>query len=154
MRYRYWITLIASLLLAIILLSAGVGKLIGQSAFLLGLTSKLSNPELAGIIAGWLPWAEIAVGLCLLVGVAVQIAAGAASVLVATFIFYNSWMIANGYGYKPCSCLGVLEQLIQGKLSSVGSLYIDIAMLVLALVVYFGYQGRLFNWRPWYWTKD
>ena len=153
MRYRYWITLVASLLLALVFLSAGIGKLIGQSAFLLELTSKLDSPELAGIIAGWLPWVEIAIGLCLLGGVLMQMVSGAAAVLAATFIFHNSWMIANGYGYKPCSCLGILEQLVEGKLSTMGSLYIDIVMLGLALVVYFGYRGGLFNWRPWFLGK-
>ena len=87
-------------------------------------------------------------------GVAVQVVSGVAAGLVVAFIFYNSWIIASGYGYEPCPCLGVFEQLVYGRLSTVGSLYIDIVMLGLALVVYFGYQGRLFNWRPWYLTKD
>lgn len=150
MNFRYGITLAASLVLGIIFISAGIGKLIGQSAFLLELSSRFSSATLSGLIASWLPWVEIAVGLCLVAGVAVQVASLVAAGLVAAFIFHNSWMIANGYGYKPCSCLGVIEQLIEGKLSTVGSLYVDIVMMLLVLVIYFGYQGRFLNWRPWY----
>lgn len=153
MRYRYWLTLVSSLLLGLVFLSAGVGKLASQSAFLLELNSRLESPELAGLIAAWLPWVEIVVGLCLLGGIAVQIASGAAATLATVFIFHNSWMISQGYGYKPCSCLGIFEQLVQGKLSTVGSLYIDIVMLLLTLAVYFCYQGRLFNLRPWFLKK-
>jgi uncharacterized membrane protein YphA (DoxX/SURF4 family) len=120
---------------------------------MLELTSKFESEVLAGIIAGWLPWIEIVAGICLIAGVFTPIASLISAGLVAAFIFHNAWMIANGFAYTPCSCLGVLEQFIQGRLPTIGSLYIDIGMLVLVLLIYFGYQGNFFNWRPWYLKK-
>ncbi|MFC2068065.1 MauE/DoxX family redox-associated membrane protein [Chloroflexota bacterium] len=154
MRYRYWITLISSLLLALVFLTAGVGKLLGQSAFMLEVSSFVASPLLESIIVNWLPWVEIVIGLCLLGGVAVQIVSGAAAVLVGAFIFHNSWMISQGHAYEPCSCLGLASQLLDAELSTVGALYIDIALFILALAVYFSYQGKTFTLRPWFLKRN
>ena len=62
-------------------------------------------------------------------------------------------MIAHGFGDEPCPCLGVLEQVFQGKLAMIGSLYIDIGLFILVLIIYFGYQGNFFNVRPWFLTR-
>ena len=150
MRYRYWVTLASSLILAVVFLTSGLGKLLGHSAFLLEVSSLFINPALAEAIAATLPWVEIILGLCLLAGILTQIVSGGAVLLVAAFIFHNSWMIAHGWGYKPCGCLGVFEKLFQGRFSTVDSLYVDIGLLVLALAVYFCYQGNPFNLRPWF----
>jgi len=150
MRYRYLIAFIASILLALVFLTAGVGKLMGQSAFLLTLSTYIVSENIAAWLASWLPWLEMALGLCLLVGIIPQIAAGITALLVAAFIMHNTWMIANGLGYTPCSCLGVFEQVFGGNMSTFASLYVDIGLLVLALAVYFGYPGGLLNARPWF----
>jgi uncharacterized membrane protein YphA (DoxX/SURF4 family) len=151
MRYRYWLTLGASILLALIFLTAGVGKLLGHSAFLLTIESSvLGNQELAAFVASWLPWVELVLGACLLVGIVPQIVAGLSTVLIACFIGYNSLIISQGFGYKPCGCLGVLDRLFQGRLSTTNSLYIDIGLIILALAVYFAYPGKLLNVYPWF----
>jgi len=149
MRVRYWIAFIASILLAVVLLTAGVGKLMGQSAFLLALSTYVLSPEAAAWVATWLPWVELVLGLCLLVGILPQIAAGITAVLTAAFIMHNGWMIAHGFGYEPCHCLGILDR-VMGEMSTVTSLYVDIALIILALAVYFCYPGRLLNARPWF----
>jgi uncharacterized membrane protein YphA (DoxX/SURF4 family) len=150
MRYRYWIAFGASILLAVVFIAAGIGKLLGQNAFLLELSTYLISEQLAAWLATWLPWLELVVGLCLLVGLLPQIAAGVAVLLVAAFILHNGFMIANGFGYHPCHCLGVLDRVLGGELSTVGSLYVDIVMFLLGLAVYFSYPGRLLNTRPWF----
>ena len=149
MRYRYWIAFGASILLALVFITSGVGKLMGQSAFLLTLSTWLVNENIAAWVAGWLPWVELALGLCLLVGIVPQIAAGISTLLIAGFIMHNSWMIAHGLGYEPCHCLGILDR-IMGEMSTVTSLYVDIVLIILALAVYFSYPGRLLNVRPWF----
>jgi uncharacterized membrane protein YphA (DoxX/SURF4 family) len=150
MRYRYGIAFGASIALAVIFITAGIGKLIGQSAFLLSLSTYILSEQLAVWVATWLPWLELALGLCLLVGIVPQIAAGISVLLVAAFAMHNGWMIANGFGYEPCSCLGVFERIFGGNMSTITSLYVDIGMMVVALAVYFCYPGRLLNVRPWF----
>ncbi|MFC1872020.1 MauE/DoxX family redox-associated membrane protein [Chloroflexota bacterium] len=126
----------------------------GQNVFLLEISSFILNPVVVNVISGALPWVEIVLGVCLLAGVLTQIVSGVSILLIASFIFHNSWMISQGLGYEPCSCLGVFEKLFGGKLSTTGSLYIDIGLLILALAVYFGYQGKLLNMRPWFLKRD
>ncbi len=150
MRYRYWIAFGASILLALVFITSGVGKLMGQSAFLLALSTYIISPDAAAWVTSWLPWVELVLGACLLVGIFPQIAAGISTLLIAAFIMHNGWMIANGFGHEPCGCLGVLERLFTGELSTMGSLYVDIALVILALAVYFCYPGRLLNTRPWF----
>ncbi len=150
MRYRYRIAFGASMALAVVFIAAGIGKLLGQSAFLLALQTFPLSERLIAFVAGWLPWLELVVGLCLLAGIVPQIASGVAVLLAAAFILHNGWMIANGMAYQPCPCLGVLGQIFGGELSTIGSLYVDIVMFILALAVYFCYPGRLLNGRPWF----
>jgi uncharacterized membrane protein YphA (DoxX/SURF4 family) len=150
MRYRYWIAFVASILLALVFITSGVGKLMGHSAFLLALSTHIISPDAAAWVASWLPWVELVLGLCLLVGIFPQIAAGISTMLVAAFIMHNSFLISQGLGYEPCGCLGMMDRVFGGELSTVGSLYVDIGLAVLALAVYFCYPGRLLNTRPWF----
>ena len=85
----------------------------------------------------------------MLIGIIPQITSGISAILIATFIFHNSWLISQGFGYEPCGCLGVLDRVLGGKLSTTGALYIDIGLFILALAVYFFYPGKLLNIRPW-----
>ncbi len=150
MRYRYWIAFVASILLALVFLTAGVGKLMGQSAFLLQISTYIVSEGAAAMVASWLPWVELVLGLCLLVGIFPQIVSGISTLLIAAFIMHNGWMIGQGFGQEPCGCLGILDRVFTGELSTVGSLYVDIGLIVLALAVYFCYPGRLLNTRPWF----
>jgi len=150
MRYRYWIAFVASILLALVFLTAAVGKLMGQSAFLLQISTYIISESAAALLASWLPWVELVLGLCLLVGIFPQIVAGISTLLIAAFVMHNGWMIGQGFGYEPCHCLGILDQLFRGSLSTIGSLYVDIALIVLALAVYFCYPGGVLNTRPWF----
>jgi len=150
MRYRYWITFGASILLALVFITSGVGKLMGQSAFLLSLSTYIISPAAVAWVASWLPWVELVLGACLLVGIFPQIAGGISALLVAAFIMHNGWMIAHGLGYEPCGCLGIMDRIFGGELSTIGSLYVDIGLVVLALAVYFCYPGRVLNTRPWF----
>ena len=154
MRHRYWISLGASVLLGLVFLTAGVGKLLGEGAFLLQISTLVINPAYASTIAAVLPWVEIILGLSLLTGIVPKIAAGFSSLLVVAFIFYNGWLISKGFGLEPCGCLGIVERLLGNQLSTTQSLYIDIGLLVLALAVFFCYPGKLLNIRPWLWKRD
>ena len=149
--YRYLLTLGAGIVLGLIFVISGVGKLLGQSAFLLSIESAaFVPPSVAIIIADWLPWVELILGACLIIGIATQLVALFSVVLIAAFVFHNSWMIGHGLRNEPCHCLGVFEQVFQGQLSTIGALYVDIGLFILALVIYFCYRGSFFDVRPWF----
>ena len=151
MRFRNWLVLVGSILLGVVFISSGIGKLLGLSAFLLEFITLTRMPLwVSTIVTTTLPWVELILGVSLVAGVFTQVASGVCVILVTAFIFHNSWMIINGMGYKPCSCLGVLDKLFQGKLSTTGALYVDIAMLAVAGMIYFAYSGKVFNIKPWY----
>jgi uncharacterized membrane protein YphA (DoxX/SURF4 family) len=150
MRYRRWIVLAASILLGLVFLTSGIGKLLGHSAFLLSISNLTFFPRPVEIaIVDVLPWVELALGVLLLAGVATQPVAFIACVLAACFIFQNSWMVLHGMKNEPCSCFGILERVLSGRLSTLNALYIDIAMLALALAAYTAYTGPFREWRPW-----
>ena len=153
LRYRYWISLGASVLLGLIFLIAGVGKVLGQSTFLLQVSTLVMNPSIASAITAVLPWVEIILGASLLIGIVPKISGGLSSLLVVSFIYYDSWLIGRGFGFEPCGCLGIIERLLGNELSTTQSLYIDIGLLVLALGACFCYPGRLLNMRPWFWKR-
>lgn len=151
MRYRYRVAIGASIILGVIFIVSGLGKLLGQNTLLINiLLFPRVNPGLATIASHGLPWVELILGVFLVMGICAQLAASFSFVLIAAFIYYNSWMIFIGMGYKPCGCLGILEKLFLGTLSNLDSLYIDIGLFMLALIIYFCYSGNFFNMRPWF----
>ena len=150
-RFRYWLTLGVSIVLGLVFITSGVGKLLGEGAFLLNILSLPLIPQrLATTIVECLPWVELILGVCLIIGIAIQFVALLSTVLIAIFISYNAWMVAHGFGYKPCGCLGILDRVFLGQLSTTNSLYIDIGLIILALIIYFCYQGNFFDVRPWF----
>jgi len=154
MGYKHWTGTGAGIILGIILIIAGLGKLLYQAEFLAVILpgSFLSETQ-ARLIAEWLPWLELIFGLLLFTGVAARLMAVLACLLIATFMAYNSWLIRHGQGYEPCGCLGIVERWTQGELSTVGSLYLDVVMLAFALIVLFCYQRSFFNPSPWFWKE-
>ena len=155
MFYRHRAGIIAGIVLGLILVAAGLGKLLQEGgAFRLKiLVSPFPEFFMAEIMKAafvWLPWIELVVGLLLIIGVAARFMSVISSVLIAGFIANNSWMLVKGLGYEPCYCFGIWEVMAKARLSTVTSLYIDIIMLALVLVVLFCYRRRFFNIYPWF----
>ena len=100
MSLRFWIVFTASIILAAVFLSAGIGRLLGDSAFLL--TMKAGMPTgMQTFVIEWLPWIEIVLGAALLLGIASQLTSLVSCVLSAVFMFQNIWSLSQGLGYKP-----------------------------------------------------
>lgn len=151
MRYRYWIGIGASLILGVIFTIAGLGKLLhpGEPFQLFSFPDYLA-PALAKVVFIWLPYLELIVGLLLISGIATKLVNTFATVLIAGFITNNVWLLSQGLGDKPCGCFGIAERMAQARLSVLGSLYIDIIMLALVIVIFFCYQCNFFNVYPWF----
>jgi len=153
MRYRYWVSVGASIILGLIFVTAALGKLLQQTeTFKIFYTSDkaLLTPALADAVAVWLPPIELVVGLLLIIGIATKLVAVFSSGLIAAFMVNNSWLLSQGLGHEPCDCFGVLEIIFQGSLSTTGALYLDIGMLVLAFIVVFCYPRHLLTTRLWF----
>ena len=153
MRHRHWIGLASSIILGLIFITAGLGKLLDQDeifgvlfsyypAFLTSAQAKLAFT--------WIPWIELIVGVLLITGIAAKFVASLSTLLIAAFITNNIWLINHGLGYKPCGCLGIAERIIQYKLSTLQSLYLDIGMLALVLVILLCHQSSFLNIYPWF----
>jgi len=151
MRNRYWAGIGASIILGLIFIASGLGKLPYQGEFLaIILSGSFLTPLLAHIVGRWLPAIEIVLGLLLIFGIATKFMASLSSVLIAAFIAHNSWVINHGLGHKPCGCLGALERLLLGEFSTTEALYMDIGMLALVLIILLSYPGNFFTIRPWF----
>jgi len=132
MRNRYWAGIGASIILGLILIVSGLGKLPNQAEFLATILSKsFLPPLLAHLVSRWLPAIEVALGSLLIIA-------------------HNSWVIYQGLGYEPCGCLGILDRFLQGKFSTINALYMDIGMLALVLIILLCYPGKFFAIHPWF----
>ena len=102
------------------------------------------------MVAYALPWVEYVIGVLLIIGISAKLVVSLSTVLIAAFIANNSWMIAHGLAYEPCGCFGIFEKVFLGELSTMESLYLDIVMLALVLLIVSYYPGRFLTVRPWF----
>lgn len=147
MGYKHWIGVGAGIVLGLVFVTAGVGKLLHQTeAFKIFFTPfpGFLSPIFTKAVFIWLPRLELTVGLLLIFGIATKLAATFALMLIAGFITNNSLLLIQGHEYCP-SCFG--PQVI---LRTSEALFIDIVMLALVSIVLLCYQGSFFNVRPWF----
>lgn len=149
MGYKYWIGIGASIILGLIFVAAGVGKLLHQpEAFKIFFSPfpGFLSPAFAKAFFIWLPRIELIVGLLLIFGIVAKLAAAFSLVLIAGFITNNSLLLIQRLGQEPCpSCFGP-----QVTLRALDALYIDVGMMALVLIILFCYQSNFFNIYPWF----
>ena len=154
MRYKYWIGVGASIILGLIFLISGLGKLLSEAESFKTIFNPFPDvlaPVFANAVFSWLPYIEVIVGLLLIIGIAAKLMAVFSSVLIAGFITNNSWLFSRGLGYEPCECFGIMERIIHVELSTLGALYLDIGMLALVLIILLCYQSNFLDTHPWFW---
>lgn len=143
-KYGYWMKIPAMLNLGMLLIVAGVGKLLYQS------NSFAPAPFLETLPgAMWfytvLPYIEIAIGLLLVSSLMVKFAATMAAGLVLIFAGSNIFLITIGQGYDLCGCFGMA-----GRLTYVDALVVDAIMGILVAVIFICQRGSYFNMIPWF----
>ena len=150
-RGKHWLAIGASILLGLVFIVSGLGKLPYHGEFLALILSKsfLTLPQ-AIIVARWVPWIELVLGSLLIIGIVTKFMASFSAVLTVAFIANNSWMISLGLGDEPCGCFGNVEHLSLAQFSIIEALYLDIGMLTLALIILFCYPGNFLTIRPWF----
>lgn len=153
-RYKYQIGVGAGVILGLIFVTAGVGKLLHQpEAFKIFFTPFLDflPPILmAKAFFVWLPRVELVIGLFLITGIAARLVAAFSLLLITAFITNNILNLIKGLGGEPCGCFGAVDNVFEANLSIIGSLVIDIGMLALALVLLFYARRGFFNLYPWF----
>ena len=101
------ILLMARLTLAAFLVPSGIRKLRHQQRFAQGvLDYRVLPTSLARPIGYVLPWTELALGVALILGIALPVAAVAASVLVVSFIAAVTVNLRRGRQIA-CNCYGI-----------------------------------------------
>ena len=157
LRHKHRISIGAGIILGLIFVVAGLGKLLHQPdtvrIFFIPLPDFLTQ-AVAKAVFNWLPRIELAIGLLLIAGIATKLVAIFSLVLIAGFITHNSLLIINRLGGEPCDCLGKLVNIPITELSVTGALVIDVVMLALILLILFWGQRTFFDVHPWFLAGD
>ncbi len=121
--------------LGLVFLAAGTGKVLEPNEFTRALEGLFFTPEMASIIAHSLPWLEISLGILLVIGIVPKITSAVSIGLISGFIFSNLWLLMGSGAAITCGdCFGIWERFL-GSLSPLQALFVDVALLGLALVV-------------------
>lgn len=153
---------VASILLGLVFLASGSGKIIGfgempgqTMEFLYAvLPDILLTPSMAIFIGDILlpyivPWAELCLGILIIIGIWPRPMAVLCLLLTAVFMVNNSWLMSQGVGEFPsCACFGIWEEIF-GGLTPYQSFFFDIGLSSLALVIIFVYPGKFLSLPSW-----
>jgi uncharacterized membrane protein YphA (DoxX/SURF4 family) len=159
---RATVGLVASILIGLTFLLSGSGKVFGygdmpgQTMQFIGaiIPDAWLTPRLALFMGDILfpyiiPWAELCLGILLLVRIWPRFFAAVTLPLVAGFIANNAWYISQGQiKFTSCECFGIWERFL-GTLTHVQSLYIDIILFALALTIVIVHPGGFFSSPQW-----
>ena len=146
-----------SIFLGLTLLASGTGKALifgelpGELEFIDVLLGPFYTPTTVYLIFYCLPWAEIALGALLLLGVFPRIAAALCLPLTIGFMASNSYALSRGIEQFPtCAhCFGKWEILL-GAMSPLQALCFDIVLFSLALIILLFHPSRVLHSRPWF----
>ena len=158
---RNIISLAASVLIGLTLLVSGTGKILGVeetpaqvvdfiSNFLPGIFITPATIEFLFYIFVPLvmPWAEIILGACLLIGFLPRLMAVLCLPLLSAFMGTNLWSIIQG-GYATCAnCFGIWERYF-GSLTPAQSLIYDLVLFAFAIVIIIFQPGGFLSSRKW-----
>jgi uncharacterized membrane protein YphA (DoxX/SURF4 family) len=157
-RWR-WIVIIVipCVLLGLMLLVAGIGKLPGltelgtfpgQTEFLDVIFGSFW-PTVAFFITDVLPWIEVILGLALILGIYPRIAAILSLPLTAAFMSSNIWAITHGEAFGSCGCWGGFESLF-GDMTPIQALGMDVALVFFALIIILYFPAPFLSFQSWF----
>jgi uncharacterized membrane protein YphA (DoxX/SURF4 family) len=127
-----WVSTVARLVLGGVLAVAGLLKAIDPQSSVTAVRAYELLPASLATVVGWgLPFAEIALGLLLLVGIATRVVAAATAVLLVVFIIAVASAAARGLSID-CGCFGGGGQVPPGETAYGTELVRDAGLLLLA----------------------
>jgi uncharacterized membrane protein YphA (DoxX/SURF4 family) len=141
-KYLPWVGLLSRLVLGGVLLAAGLLKYqhLDKSQMAVRAYELLPIPfaNFMGIV---LPFLEIAVGILLIIGAGVRVAALVSGVLMVAFIFGISWAWARGLSID-CGCFGGGGQVEPGTANYLPELLRDGGLALLGIYLFFYPQSK------------
>ena len=161
-RTRLIISTIAAVLVGLTLAMAGSGKLggfgemPGQTIMILDriIPEAWLTPEVSLFIGEVflpyiIPGIELILGILLILSIWPRIMAILCLPLTMAFMASNYWLIRLGVAeFSSCECFGIWEVMF-GSLKPIQSMYIDIGLFVLALIIIFLHPGGFLYSPPW-----
>jgi uncharacterized membrane protein YphA (DoxX/SURF4 family) len=128
-----WVSTAARLILGTVFLIAGALKVIDPQSSVAAVRAYRLLPASLATIVGWgLPFAEIALGLLLLGGIATRIVAVASAVLLVVFIAAVASAAVRGLSID-CGCFGGGGDVAPGQTAYGIEILRDVGLLLLAL---------------------
>jgi uncharacterized membrane protein YphA (DoxX/SURF4 family) len=128
-----WISTGARLVLGGVFLVAGGLKVIDPQGSVVAVRAYKLLPNSLVTIVGWgLPFAEIALGLLLLAGIATRVVAAATAILLIIFILAVVSVAARGLSID-CGCFGGGGEVARGQTAYGIEVVRDFGLLLLAL---------------------
>jgi peroxiredoxin/uncharacterized membrane protein YphA (DoxX/SURF4 family) len=160
-KIRNVVGLVASVLIGITFLVSGTGKILGVEETPAQVVDFISNflpsifitPEILYFlfyvfVPHIMPWAEIILGACLLIGFIPRLMAALCLPLLLAFMGTNLWSIIQG-GYATCaSCFGIWEKYF-GSLTPTQSLVYDLVLFIFAMVIIIFQPSGFLSSRKW-----
>jgi uncharacterized membrane protein YphA (DoxX/SURF4 family) len=128
-----WVSTAARVVLGGVFLVAGGLKVIDPQSSVAAVRAYRLLPTSVATIVGWgLPFAEIALGLLLLAGVATRLVAAAVVVLLVVFIAGVASAAIRGLSID-CGCFGGGGDVAPGQTAYASEIVRDVGLLLLAL---------------------
>ena len=128
-----WVSTAARLVLGAVFLIAGALKVIDSQSSVAAVRAYRLLPSSLATIVGWgLPFAEIALGLLLLAGIATRVVAAASAVLLLIFLAAVASAAARGLSID-CGCFGGGGEVAPGQTAYGIEIVRDVGLLLLAL---------------------
>lgn len=143
---RNWLGVWAVVFLGLIFVVAGAGKVFAQSGGTELLLPEFLPAFVVQAISVILPWVEIAVGVLLILGIAVKFTTSLAALMIAGFVVSNIVLINLGMAAEPCGCFGGITG---GEFSTGASLILDGVMVGMVLLVFKFHPSSFTSIKPW-----
>ena len=138
-----WVSTAARLVLGAVFLVAGAVKVIDPQSSVAAVRAYRLLPSPLATIVGWgLPFAEIALGVLLLVGIATRLVALASAVLLLVFVAAVISAAARGLSID-CGCFGGGGDVAPGQTAYGIEIVRDVGLLLLAVWLVWQPRNRL-----------
>lgn len=138
-----WVSTAARIILGGVFLVAGALKVVDPQSSVAAVRAYELLPTSLVTIVGWgLPFAEIALGLLLLAGIATRVVAAATAMLLVIFILAVVSAAARGLSID-CGCFGGGGEVAPGQTAYGIEVVRDLGLLLLALWLVWQPRSRL-----------